>query len=377
MNMHPHAPIAAAYTCPWTVYGLSWSNRLDEKLLAVTSFTEEYDNHLQILKVVDATPDIPATGNPSSVASDGTDMDVDESSSKEKVELQSQAVSVHPYPATKVLWCPDDTSAKLATTADYLRLWHTQGDSIQLSATLSKNRVHRNSSPLTSADWSVADPNILGACSLDTTICIWDLNVRTKPKIHRSHRNTRSSMQNTKVPKREIVAHDAEVYDMAFSTGTNVFASVGGDGTLRVFDLRNLDSCTLLYETADMRPLVRLAWNALDTNYIATMLADGPAALVLDLRLPSIPVMELPASPTDGRGAINAFAWSPSSAHHIVTASDHHDACLWDIAQSSQQRRPLVDYSGESRHINQLQWSSRHPRLLAVGVDDSVQVVHV
>jgi len=35
-----------------------------------------------------------------------------------------------------------------------------------------------------------------------------------------------------------LIAHDKEVYDMAFARGTDVFASVGADGSVRVFDLR-------------------------------------------------------------------------------------------------------------------------------------------
>ena len=43
----------------------------------------------------------------------------------------------------------------------------------------------------------------------------------------------------TQQVKTQIIAHDKEVYDIAFaSDNPNVFASVGADGSLRVFDLR-------------------------------------------------------------------------------------------------------------------------------------------
>ncbi|KAF0700364.1 Aste57867_9114 [Aphanomyces stellatus] len=349
--MHPRARLAAAYSCPWTVYGMSWRNCHDEKMLAVTSFTEEYTNHLQVLKLSDVSgADFKSTDDGTPAAND--DMDVDEGN-KTRFTLQSEAIVEHPYPATKVLWSPDSNSSNLATTADYLRIWHTQGDTIQCSATLSKYRARENCSPLTSADWNTADPHILGTSSVDTTICIWDLN-------------------NTKAPQKEIVAHDGEVYDMAFSTGTNIFASVGGDGSLRVFDLRSLGSCTVLYETVDVRPLIRLAWNKLDTNYIAVVLAEGPAALILDLRLPSIPIMELPHE----TGHMNAIAWSPTSPHYICTVGEQHEALMWDISQSTQERRPVLGYHGGAP-INQVQWSSTHPEFLAMGVDKTVHVVTV
>ncbi len=38
--------------------------------------------------------------------------------------------------------------------------------------------------------------------------------------------------------KTQLIAHDKEVYDMGFTSGTDVFASVGADGSVRMFDLR-------------------------------------------------------------------------------------------------------------------------------------------
>ena len=40
-------------------------------------------------------------------------------------------------------------------------------------------------------------------------------------------------------PRTQLIAHDKEVYDIAFSSGNkDVFATVGADGSLRMFDLR-------------------------------------------------------------------------------------------------------------------------------------------
>lgn len=33
--------------------------------------------------------------------------------------------------------------------------------------------------------------------------------------------------------KTQLIAHDKEVYDLAFAAGVNVFASVGADGSVR------------------------------------------------------------------------------------------------------------------------------------------------
>jgi WD repeat-containing protein 68 len=43
----------------------------------------------------------------------------------------------------------------------------------------------------------------------------------------------------TRQAKTQLIAHDKEVYDVAFATSsTDVFASVGADGSVRMFDLR-------------------------------------------------------------------------------------------------------------------------------------------
>ena len=48
----------------------------------------------------------------------------------------------------------------------------------------------------------------------------------------------------------QLIAHDREVYDVSWLPGsTDIFVSVGADGSLRAFDLRSLEHSTILYET--------------------------------------------------------------------------------------------------------------------------------
>lgn len=69
--------------------------------------------------------------------------------------------------------------------------------------------------------------------------------------------------------KTQLIAHDQEVYDVAFGKSVSIFASVGADGSVRMFDLRNLEHSTIIYEDSKSKPLLRLAWNQQDPNYIA------------------------------------------------------------------------------------------------------------
>ncbi|KAH9123307.1 hypothetical protein AeMF1_005644 [Aphanomyces euteiches] len=339
--MLPRTRLHASYACPWLVYGMSWSNAPNEKLLAVTSFTQEYANQLEILQLHDHTN-----------THDDVDMDV-QNDSHHPHAMQPRAFVEHPYPATKVLWTTENNSSKLATTADYLRIWRVHEDTIQCAATLSKYQAGENCSPLTSADWSTADTHILGTSAVDTSICIWDLN-------------------KWKRPKQEIVAHDAEVYDMTFSNCTNIFASVGGDGTLRIFDLRNLKSCSIIYESADVCPLIRLTWNKLDQNYIAAMMSEGPSVLVFDVRKMGTPATEY-SQQTTQPGNINAIAWSSTIPHHICAAGETTGAFTFDVQR--QDRTPVWSYNG-CGNINHLEWSRQHPGLLAMAIDQSVHVVN-
>lgn len=49
--------------------------------------------------------------------------------------------------------------------------------------------------------------------------------------------------------KTQLIAHDKEVHDIAFTcAGRDIFASVGSDGSVRMFDLRCvLDSFSSIY----------------------------------------------------------------------------------------------------------------------------------
>lgn len=100
---------------------------------------------------------------------------------------------------------------------------------------------------------------------------------------------------------------------------------------------RNLEHSTILYEAGpvppearvspsgknfaepagtDILPLLRLSWNKQDPNYIATFQTDSTAVLIMDVRVPAIPVTEL-----RGHGSVvTAIGWAPHSSSHICTA---------------------------------------------------------
>ena len=238
------------YNADWVIYalGFSWRETTDFRL-ALGSLKEDLSNEIQIIKLSDSPNE----------------------------DFKCTTKFAHSFPATKLLWIPDKSASHpdlLATTSDFLRIWQVddQNNSVSLKSEL-KDNSQSFSAPLTSFDWNQKDPSIIGVCSLDTTCSIWDLG--------------RESI------KAQLIAHDKEVFDIGFQD-VNCFATVGADGSMRLFDLRTLEHSTILYETnqsgQEGKPLLRLGWNSQDSSYIATFEPDSNKVIILDIRVPMIPV---------------------------------------------------------------------------------------
>ena len=87
-----------------------------------------------------------------------------------------------------------------------------------------------------------------------------------------------------------------------------------------MFDLRHLEHSTIIYEDPTHTPLLRLAWNKQDPNYLATVAMDACEVIILDVRVPCTPVARL----NNHRACVNGIAWAPHSSCHICTAGDDH-----------------------------------------------------
>ncbi|XP_054565388.1 DDB1- and CUL4-associated factor 7 [Eptesicus fuscus] len=231
----------------------------------------------------------------------------------------------HPYPTTKLMWIPD-------TKGVYPDLLATSGTS-----------------------------------SIDTTCTIWGLEtgqVLGRVNLVSGHVKT------------QLIAHDKEVYDIAFSRaggGRDMFASVGADGSVRMFDLRHLEHSTIIYEDPQHHPLLRLCWNKQDPNYLATMAMDGMEVVILDVRVPCTPVARL----NNHRACVNGIAWAPHSSCHICTAADDHQALIWDIQQMPRAiEDPILAYTAEGE-INNVQWASTQPDWIAICYNNCLEILRV
>ncbi len=104
------------YQAPWLIFAMNWSVRADRRFrLALGSFLEDYTNKVEIVQL-----------------------------NEEIGEFESKAIFDHPYPATKLMWCPDrhgTHSDLLGTTGDYLRLWEMKPDKKEVELKCLLNNV--------------------------------------------------------------------------------------------------------------------------------------------------------------------------------------------------------------------------------------------
>jgi DDB1- and CUL4-associated factor 7 len=160
---------------------------------------------------------------------------------------------------------------------------------------------------------------------------------------------------------------------MSFARGKDVFGTVGADGSVRMFDLRSLEHSIILYETPDLSPLLRIAWNKQDPNYLAVVGTENKRAVILDIRMPSMSVAEL----VGHQAALNGIAWAPHSPCHICTVSDDAQALIWDVTHKAKPiEDPILAYSAAAE-VNQLQWCSSHEDWVGICFSNNVQILRV
>jgi len=106
---------------------------------------------------------------------------------------------------------------------------------------------------------------MIGTSSIDTTCTIWDID--------------KQCVQT------QLIAHESAVYDICFRD-EQMFASSGEDGSVRHFDLRDLEHSTIIYESPNKQPLLRVAWNKVNMLYLATIQQNCNDVMILDVRYP-------------------------------------------------------------------------------------------
>lgn len=329
------------YTAKWPIYSLAWSMRRDKNpRLAIASLLED-----QLINKVELLQFNPAAVN-------------------DHFSSHTHQVLDHPFPPTNIMFFPCENPATpdlIATSSDYLRIWEIQDEEIKLKA-LFKGNTSLNSS-ITSFDWAEFDAGRVAAVSIDTTCTIWDVEKG--------------------VVDTQLVAHEKEVYDISWG-GVGIFGSVSGDGSVRIFDLRDKERSTIIYENTtnlgEMSPLLRLEWNKADPRFMATVGMDSNKVVVLDIRLPTTPLMELKRH----KRSVNAVSWAPCMGQQLCSGGDDSRALIWEVVAAAGCRlengaddvEPVAWYRSTAE-INQVKWSLVELEWIGISFVNKLQVLKV
>lgn len=300
---------SSSYLSRYPLYGIDWSLAPNDSSprIALSSYRDDSTNKLEILNGY--TP---------------------QSNSTDSFNFSLSCDYSLKYPLTRLQWDPsmashNSTSQLLATTSECLRIYQViESDSdsnsndttklIEKSALTNSKTTNLNQlPPMTSFDWNSFDPTSLITCSIDTTCTAWNL------------------VKETFVAKSQLIAHDSEVYDVKYIYGDkNVFASCSSDGSVRLFDLRNLEQSTIIYDNTNngtSTTLLRLAASHYNANQIAVLAQDSSTVLILDLRNVGVPVYSL----THSTAPVNSIAWHPTK-NMLLTGSDAMQVLVYDFS---------------------------------------------
>ncbi|KAI5964604.1 uncharacterized protein KGF55_001673 [Candida pseudojiufengensis] len=383
------------FTCDWTTIN---NNSLN--CIALGSYKEGFTNKLEIVHGTNydnenqysryqqqqhhphLNPQIPNSSS-SSLLPDGSSLpnntnnyyDDYDNSESDGILFQKVAETNLNYPITHLKWDPsmlkynNYDSQRLAASSEVLRLYNVKesndsnfnliqthilaNNTATNTSKSSTSNLHDNDintlPPVTSFDWNTTDPNILITSSVDTTCTVWDLN--------RSH--SYDEFTDTAVVKTQLIAHDSEVFDVKFiHKSTNVFVSVGNDGSMRVFDLRSLEHSTIIYEPQPEPPststtkkniqsqrihssnfnskaLLKLSASNIDQHHLATIGVNSNQIIIIDMRMPGIPMATIDGSINSNpnfssSASINSISWHPTS-NYLLSGGDDCQALVWDI----------------------------------------------
>jgi WD repeat-containing protein 68 len=347
---------SAYYETYWPLYCSDWSTRPSglpqNEIVAISTYREDAVNKIEVLN-----SSLSPVEHPNGTVSDGLDF----------VKISEANVDL---PLTKLQWDPSSNASvnRLITTSDRLKLWEVDFNNMLIERASLVNLQQRNNQgqslpPLTSFDWNKVSTNIVITSSMDTTCTVWDLN-------------------SISAPKTQLIAHDSEVFDVQFIKGScDIFASVGCDGSMRVFDLRALDHSTIVYEppttvgaaesatsnamsssTRGNVPLLRLATSNTDQNIIATFSSNSDTVSIMDLRYPGQPTLSLA-----GHSAkLNSIKWHPTEPK-LLSGGDDCQALIWDLSTANTGRLGTAkpksgveypDYSySDTFEVNNVCWS--------------------
>lgn len=261
----------------------------------------------------------------------------------------------HQFPITKLQWCPFyNINEVFGATSDILRMYrfNESDKTVELKAEL-WNKKSQYSDPLTSFDWNKVNETIVGTASLDSTCTIWD--------VHKE------------VIKTQLIAHDSEVLDIAFSYhDENIFITAGADGSIRQFDLRCLEHSTILYECRQKEPFTKVSWNSINQDQFSAISDKKDSIYVISIPITDKKKKELTAHSS----TVNSFAWAPNSQSVLCTVGEDGYAYIWDMESDNGIMGPELQYNAQ-KPIKNVSWSKANKKWIGIVYDNNLKLLNL
>ena len=318
------------------LYGITFQSCIESDIInfAVSSLNISKDNNISLLsfKQEDINEEEEENDDNQNIKEEtsNTNLNSINISENNSIKLKSQVKCE--FPVSSILFSPHEENKNLLiSTSDILSVYSYEQEQLNLQVAF-RSKTKNYNGPLTSCDWSRANNAIIGVSSVDHTCSIWDLNKREQ--------------------KYMIIAHDKEVYDISLGPDEFIFMSTGADGSVRLFDSRQANSSSIIFETRDESAMTRLKWNLVNPNFILTVIVDKNEIYILDQRKLNAPYGILKVH----TNVVNNAIWAPQSNSNLISVSDDKSALLWDIyCDSEKPEEYIMKYEAENE-IENVAW---------------------
>ncbi|KAG8903018.1 Histone acetyltransferase type B subunit 2 [Tulasnella sp. 417] len=173
-------------------------------------------------------------------------------------------------------------------------------------------------------DWSPLKRGYILGASEDMTVCLWDINAYSR--------------SNTQLePLSVFRGHSSIVGDVSWNAiQENVFASVGDDKMLMIWDTRDLDRTRAMQSIqAHEKEILSVAFSPSSETLIVTGSSDNTAAL-WDTRNLSVKLHSFEMH----QGEVLSLSWSPSHETIFASAGADRRINVWDLSAIGLEQSP-------------------------------------
>lgn len=258
-----------------------------------------------------------------------------------------------------------------------------------------EKRTHHWTDGLFDVTWSESNQEIVVSGSGDGSVQLWNtsLSANNGPPqmVYREHKKEIYSVDWSKVPYEQLfisaswdstvkiwdpirshslstyIGHTQLVYNAVFASHIpNTFASVSGDGMLKIWDILCYD-LPIASIKAHEGEVLTVDWCKHDSNVLATGASDG-LIRIWDLRNFGIPIAELKGN----EFAVRKVQFSPHNLSVLASVGYDFTTRIWDFKKTNEAMETIKHHS---EFTYGLDWNRRRPNQLAdCGWDSLVHV---